>query len=115
MDIVTFKLRTKRVWHGTNVLFLLKAGKWVFQLGINRPRRWFGWTLVFAKECHPVKPILEYMMDSKPPRSVYEYEPPKFERLFWNKSPWSTEQEIEAGRLALEQHEKQKKNGKSKN
>ena len=114
MGIVTFKLRTKR-FRGTNVVFLLKAGKWVFQLGINRPSwLWFGWTLVFAKERHPAKPILEYMVDPKPPRSVYEYEPPAFEHIHWEKSPWSTEQEMEAGRLASERHAKQKKNVKSK-
>ena len=106
------KYRTKKLKYGANRVLFLTFGPWVIQFGLTTSYyRWAGWTFAFAKERYPVKPILEYLVDNRPPLSVYEYTPPDFVRLPWDKSPWTTEEEIAAGRRAAALREK--KHGKT--
>ena len=105
------KLLRKKSKFGTNTVLLWRIGKWVFQLGVHSDSwRWFGRRVwAFAYEQEPAKPVLEYMVDPKPPISVYKHDPLLAVRLQWRKSPWTTKQEIAAGNRAALLHKKRKK------
>ena len=107
------KYKTLKLKYGANRVLFLTFGPWVIQFGLTTSYyRWAGWTFAFAKERYPVKPILEYLVNNHPPLSVYEYTTPEFERLEWDKSPWTTAEEIAAGKQAAAFHKK-KKRGKT--